>query len=227
MKRYTDREHTPLKFHKFFKYILLPLWIIFGAFNTVAAVLMVFNAFLDLFDSMAALGHFLLQLLSFFVTLIGTILSLKAMDGLRAWKKSGIKAVYQLLILGCATEFFFFPFLDENILSLIFTFLLDGLIYIYYRKREGLFTEDGSLPPVSEPAPTDAPAYTFDPVEEPAPEAEPALAEEPAPEAEPAPVEEPAPEAEPAPPMRFSRPCGARLVEGARFCTACGKPLEE
>jgi len=212
MKRYTDREHTPLKFHKFFRYILLPLWIVFGAFNTVTAALMVFNVFLDLFDSMAALGHFLLQLLSFFVVLISTILSLKAMDGLKEWKKSGIKAVYQLLIFGCATELFFLPFHDESIMDLFFTFLFYGLIYIYYRKREGLFTEDGTAAPKTEPAP----AYTFDPVEEPAPMGEPA------PEAGPAP-EEP----QPAPQMRFCRHCGARLAEGGKFCPACGRTVEE
>ena len=212
MKRYTDREHTPLKFHKFFRYILLPLWIVFGAFNTVTAALMVFNVFLDLFDSMAALGHFLLQLLSFFVVLISTILSLKAMDGLKEWKKSGIKAVYQLLIFGCATELFFLPFLDESIMDLFFTFLFYGLIYIYYRKREGLFTEDGTAAPKAEPAPV----YTFDPVEEPAPMGEPA------PETESAPAEE---AVQPASPMRFCR--RARLAEGARFCAACGRPVEE
>ncbi|MBQ5754379.1 MAG: zinc ribbon domain-containing protein [Oscillospiraceae bacterium] len=205
MKNYTDRETAPLKFHYF--YLILLVLSAISAFLNAALIIM--GLFIVGFSELSVLT--LLGLLFYFVYLF---VFFKALGGLWFWKKSGLKALYILLALNAADELLNFDSTPEGLLGLLIGLLIPGLVFLYYRKREGLFTEDGTAAPKEDPAS----AYTFDPVEEPAPMGEPA------PETESAPAEE---AAQPAPQMRFCRHCGARLAEGARFCAACGRSLEE
>ena len=211
MKRYTDRETAPLKFHDFYGLMML-------IFGIPCAGFMAFSGAVFWLADIPYEFYLLSPLVDTAFHAAYLVLFLKARKRLDQWQRSGLKLLYGILALTALRDTLIGLTDIFSLIELPFRLLFVGLIFIYYRKREGLFTEDGTAAPKAEPAP----AYTFDPVEEPAPMGEPA------PETESASAEEAVPEEpQPAPQMRFCRHCGARLAEGARFCTACGRPVEE
>lgn len=198
MKKYYSETNTPLKFHKFYHYICIPLAFIKGLlslFTTIQSIIS-FN-FMYAVDIISLV---LCVVLSAIVFLEFYSFSSKGWYALMAYLV--VKTLYDVI---CMVFFAIYApdiFVDRLITS-ITTALLSALIALYYYKRKPLFFPaknpiEEKISPISTPVFESVPASM--------------------PEPEPIPESKPIPE----PVIRFCTNCGANLQDGFAFCPKCG-----
>ncbi|MBQ6930233.1 MAG: zinc-ribbon domain-containing protein [Oscillospiraceae bacterium] len=138
MQEYTDIRTTPLKFHKFFWKIWIPVQVILGGwkFGTLTAD---FSA-LDVYTAIDAVYY-----------LLSGVLFAAAMGGFFRWKRSALVSVFLQMaanIIYVLILFFLSCTHLPNAANLAFgsvagTFIRCILVGIYYYKRRRLFVKGG------------------------------------------------------------------------------------
>jgi len=138
MNQYTDINTTPLRFHKFYWKIWIPLQIILGAYNF--AVTVADMGAPDIYYAID-IGYFLLS----------GILFGAAFGGFFRWKRSALVSLFiqmALNIVYVLVLFFIYAKIMPDSLGLAFgsvagTFIRCIPVGIYYYKRRALFVKGG------------------------------------------------------------------------------------
>lgn len=152
MRKYTDLETTPLKFHTFIRFVFFPL----GMLVTLA----------NIFLLLPYIGTNFVALISVPLYIAYFISSLACVIGFGQWKSYawytllwalGLRVVDQLLV--AALNFYSGISAQTIVSNILGSLIANGLIFLYYYKRRALFFR----PETSQPAePTKAPESASD-----------------------------------------------------------------
>lgn len=138
MNSYTDISTTPLKFHRFFWKIWIPIQIILGAYNLAATA-----------AEMPALDIYYGIDIAYFM--ISGVLFAAAFGGFFRWKRSGLISLFMQMainIIYVIVLFFIYTKFMPDSTNLAFgsvvgTFIRCVPVGIYYYKRRNLFVKGG------------------------------------------------------------------------------------
>ena len=128
----------PLRFHKFFRYVTLPLSMVLNV-KGIIDFLPVFPV-LERLPSQYRLGTYCMIVLS----IISLLLFVACIIGLFSWKRYAYRCIMAILVVCTATEalnfFVFNGFVEMAGLRFVGRLIYSVLVAIYYRKRNALFS---------------------------------------------------------------------------------------
>ena len=141
MKKYTDHNSTPLKFHKFFHYVWTPI-------TLLVSIILLFTLFSGFsYNNVGSAVYVTFSVLNFALTAAYFI-------GFFRWKKYAWYCFFAQLIseavLYTATlilSVFILPQYTSTVIGVLIGFSIRGIpMGIYYYKRRGLFSTEGYNP---------------------------------------------------------------------------------
>ncbi|MGN1190075.1 MAG: zinc ribbon domain-containing protein [Candidatus Ornithospirochaeta sp.] len=137
MKNYLDPKSTPLKFHRIYAAVVLPLDMFLNIYSLITIV-----------SSISKNGAILGDWISLATTIVYLVLIMAAFRGLLVFKKRGLYAVFALLLLQIVDNGYTFylsfaagstVFIVSSVLSIL---ILGSILYYYYIRRK-LFSKEG------------------------------------------------------------------------------------
>lgn len=137
MKNYTDPKNTPLKFHRIYAAVVLPMDLFLNIYSLITIV-----------SSISKEGAMVWDWISFATTIVYLVLIMAAFRGLLVFRKRGLYAIFALLLLQIIDNgyTFYLSFTTGNtvftISSVLSILILASILYYYYIRRK-LFTKEG------------------------------------------------------------------------------------
>ena len=137
MKKYLDLKNTPLKFHRIYAAVVLPLDMFLNIYS-----------FITIIASITKNGAGTWDWISLGTTIIYLVLIMASFRGLLVFKKRGLYAVWTLLglqIVDNAYTFYLSYSAGDTVfmLSSALSILILSSIIVYYVLRRNLFTKEG------------------------------------------------------------------------------------
>ena len=137
MKKYLDLKNTPLKFHRIYAAVVLPLDMFLNIYSLITII-----------ASITKNGAGTWDWISLGTTIIYLVLIMASFRGLLVFKKRGLYAVWTLLglqIVDNAYTFYLSYSAGDTVfvLSSALSILILSSIIIYYVLRRNLFTKEG------------------------------------------------------------------------------------
>ena len=137
MKQYLDLKNTPLKFHRIYAAVVLPLDMFLNIYSLITII-----------ASITKNGAGTWDWISLGTTIIYLVLIMASFRGLLVFKKRGLYAVWTLLglqIVDNAYTFYLSYSAGDTVfvLSSALSILILSSIIIYYVLRRNLFTKEG------------------------------------------------------------------------------------
>lgn len=196
MKKYYSEIDAPLKFHKFYHYICIPLAFINGLLSLFATIQSITS--FNFMYGVDIVSFVLCVVLSAIVFLEFYSFSAKGWYALMAYLV--VKILYDVI---CTVVFAIYvpDIFVDRLITCCTTIFLSALIALYYYKRKPLFFP-AKNPIEEKTSPISTPVFESAPASKPEPE--------------------PTPEPSPEPVIRFCTNCGANLQDGFAFCPKCG-----
>lgn len=137
MKNYTDPKNTPLKFHRIYAAVVLPMDLFLNIYSLITIV-----------SSISKEGALVWDWISLATTIVYLVLIMAAFRGLLVFRKRGLYAIFALLLLQIIDNgyTFYLSFTTGNtvftISSVLSILILASILYYYYIRRK-LFTKEG------------------------------------------------------------------------------------
>ena len=137
MKKYLDLKNTPLKFHRIYAAVVLPLDMFLNIYSLITII-----------ASITKNGAGTWDWISLGTTIIYLVLIMASFRGLLVFKKRGLYAVWTLLglqIVDNAYTFYLSYTAGDTVfmLSSALSILILSSIIVYYVLRRNLFTKEG------------------------------------------------------------------------------------
>lgn len=137
MKKYLDLKNTPLKFHRIYAAVVLPLDMFLNIYSLITII-----------ASITKNGAGTWDWISLGTTIIYLVLIMASFRGLLVFKKRGLYAVWTLLglqIVDSAYTFYLSYSAGDTVfvLSSALSILILSSIIVYYVLRRNLFTKEG------------------------------------------------------------------------------------
>ena len=137
MKKYLDLKNTPLKFHRIYAAVVLPLDMFLNIYSLITII-----------ASITKNGAGTWDWISLGTTIIYLVLIMASFRGLLVFKKRGLYAVWTLLglqIVDNAYTFYLSYSAGDTVfvLSSALSILILSSIIVYYVLRRNLFTKEG------------------------------------------------------------------------------------
>lgn len=137
MKKYLDLKNTPLKFHRIYAAVVLPLDMFLNIYSLITIIASITKNGAETWDWIS-LG----------TTIIYLVLIMASFRGLLVFKKRGLYAVWTLLglqIVDNAYTFYLSYSAGDTVfvLSSALSILILSSIIVYYVLRRNLFTKEG------------------------------------------------------------------------------------
>ena len=137
MKQYLDLKNTPLKFHRIYAAVVLPLDMFLNIYSLITII-----------ASITKNGAGTWDWISLGTTIIYLVLIMASFRGLLVFKKRGLYAVWTLLglqIVDNAYTFYLSYTAGDTVfvLSSVLSILILSSIIVYYVLRRNLFTKEG------------------------------------------------------------------------------------
>lgn len=138
MKKYIDRDTTPLKFHNFLKNVSFPLGLVYYS------IMIIYNLVVYGIESIATL-----LIIDYACMVAAIVLIIIALHGLSKWKYSAWKCTVGLFIMTLTYNVLYLAILTvfnlsgdgETIMEALQSLIISPFILVYYFKRKALFTE--------------------------------------------------------------------------------------
>ena len=194
MKSYFDIKNTPLKFHRVYAAVVLPLDLFLNIYSLITIV-----------SSITKNGAVLWDWISLGMVVLYLVLIMASFRGLLLFKKRGLYALYGLLLLQVIDNAYtlYLSYKSNDfvfVLSSLLSILILSSIFLYYFIRRSLFTKDGvdvALYMAKKKAMAEKKTEVYVPVEERSEETEEI--------------------------MEYDCPrCGHHITDGKVFCPKCG-----
>ena len=137
MKKYLDLKNTPLKFHRIYAAVVLPVHMLLNIYSLITII-----------ASITKNGAGTWDWISLGTTIIYLVLIMASFRGLLVFKKRGLYAVWTLLglqIVDNAYTFYLSYSAGDTVfvLSSALSILILSSIIVYYVLRRNLFTKEG------------------------------------------------------------------------------------
>ena len=137
MKSYFDIKNTPLKFHRIYAAVVLPLDLFLNIYSLITIV-----------SSITKNGAVLWDWISLVTTAVYLVLIMSAFRGLLVFKKRGLYSLLALLVLQVIDNAYTFYLSYRSgdsvfVISSILSILILLSIFAYYFLRRKLFTKEG------------------------------------------------------------------------------------
>ena len=137
MKSYFDIKNTPLKFHRVYAAVVLPLDLFLNLYSLIILV-----------SSITKNGAQVWDWISLGMVVLYLVLIMASFRGLLLFKKRGLYALYGLLLLQVVDNAYtlYLSYKSNDfvfVLSSLLSILILSSIFLYYFIRRSLFTKDG------------------------------------------------------------------------------------
>ncbi len=137
MKKYNDRDNTPLRFHNFLKNVSLPLGLVYYS------IMIVYNLIVYGIESLATL-----QIIDYAFMVAAIVLIVIALRGLSKWKYSAWKCtvgLFAMILIYNITYLAILTILNlsggDEVIDALRAIVIDPFVIVYYYKRKALFSE--------------------------------------------------------------------------------------
>ena len=138
MKKYNDRDNTPLRFHNFLKNISFPLSLVYYS------IMIIYNLVVYGIESFATLF-----IIDYAFMTAAIVLIIIALHGLSKWKYSAWKCTVGLFIMTLTYNVLYLTILTvfnlsgdgETVMDALQSIVISPFILVYYFKRKALFSD--------------------------------------------------------------------------------------
>ncbi len=137
MKKYVDRENTPLKFHNFLKNVSLPIGLVYYS------IMIIYNLVIYGIESIATL-----LIIDYAFMVAAIVLIIIALRGLSKWKYSAWKCtvgLFTMILIYNITYLAILTVLNlsggDEVIDALRAIIIDPFVIVYYYKRKALFGE--------------------------------------------------------------------------------------
>lgn len=139
MKNYKEKENTPLRFHNFFKNVVLPLNLVYYSILIIMAIHSLVTHGIESFG--------ILLIIDYAVIVIAIVLMVIAIRGLNKWKYSAWRCTVGLFAMMLTYNIIFLAILTvlnlrcdgETIAKALRSIIISPCVLVYYYKRKELF----------------------------------------------------------------------------------------